>query len=149
MGSMAGYSREEFPHWAADGTEFGWKEPDGSCDVRDDALIRDGLGIAIDEGEFPGESGSRGDATRVCSIVSGAEQDSSRELRSPFNSTTGGVMTVEAGAITGELVTRPTADGNGIRALVTYAGARDLYTVAAPRYTPSARKPTKKSTSAY
>jgi len=48
-GSMAGYSREEFPHWAADGTEFGWKEPDGSCDVRDDALIRDGLGIQIDE----------------------------------------------------------------------------------------------------
>ena len=42
VGSMAGYSREEFPHWAADGTAFGWKEPEGSCDVRDDALIRDG-----------------------------------------------------------------------------------------------------------
>jgi hypothetical protein len=41
-------------------------------------------------------------------------------------------MTVEAGAITGELelVTRPTADGSGIQALVRYAGARDLYTVA-------------------
>ena len=49
VGSMAGYSREEFPHWAADGTEFGWDEPDGSCDVRDDALIRDGLGIEVDE----------------------------------------------------------------------------------------------------
>ena len=49
VGSMAGYSREEFPHWAADGTEFGWDEPDGSCDVRDDALIRDGTGIEIDE----------------------------------------------------------------------------------------------------
>ena len=48
-GGMAGYSREEFPHWAADGTQFGWKEPDGSCDVRDDALMRDGLGIEIDE----------------------------------------------------------------------------------------------------
>ena len=49
VGSMAGYSREEFPHWAADGTEFGWEEPDGSCDVRDDALIRDGRGIEVDE----------------------------------------------------------------------------------------------------
>jgi Protein of unknown function (DUF1524) len=48
-GSMAGYSREEFAHWAADGTQFGWKEPDGSCDVRDDALLRDGVGIEIDE----------------------------------------------------------------------------------------------------
>ena len=49
VGSMAGYSREEFPHWAADGTEFGWDEPDGSCDVRDDALVRDGRGVEIDE----------------------------------------------------------------------------------------------------
>ncbi len=49
VGSMAGYSREEFPHWAADGTVFGWNEPDGSCDVRDDALIRDGRGVEIDE----------------------------------------------------------------------------------------------------
>jgi hypothetical protein len=49
VGSMAGYSREEFPHWAADGTEFGWDEPDGSCDVRDDALIRDGRGVEVDE----------------------------------------------------------------------------------------------------
>jgi hypothetical protein len=49
VGSMAGYSREEFPHWAADGTMFGWDEPDGSCDVRDDALIRDGQGIEVDE----------------------------------------------------------------------------------------------------
>lgn len=48
-GSMAGYSREEFPHWASDGMEFGWQEPDGSCDVRDDALIRDGHGVEIDE----------------------------------------------------------------------------------------------------
>jgi hypothetical protein len=49
VGSMDGYSREEFPHWAADGTRFGWEEPDGSCDVRDDALIRDGRGVEIDE----------------------------------------------------------------------------------------------------
>ena len=49
VGSMTGYSREEFPHWAADGTEFGWEEPYGSCDVRDDALIRDGRGVEVDE----------------------------------------------------------------------------------------------------
>jgi hypothetical protein len=48
-GSMAGYSREEFPLWAEDGTEFGWDEPDGSCDVRDDALVRDGRGVEVDE----------------------------------------------------------------------------------------------------
>lgn len=53
------------------------------------------------------------------------------ELRSEFVSTTGGVMTEEAGAITGdlELLTRPTPDGSGIEVLVRYAGARDLYTV--------------------
>jgi Protein of unknown function (DUF1524) len=49
VGSMVGYSREEFPHWAADGTRFGWEEPDGSCDVRDDALLRDGRGVEVDE----------------------------------------------------------------------------------------------------
>ena len=40
-------------------------------------------------------------------------------------------MTVEAGAITGdlELITRSAADGHVIEALVRYAGARDLYTV--------------------
>ena len=47
--SMAGYSREEFPHWASDAASYGWKEPDGSCDVRDAALIRDGQGVQIDE----------------------------------------------------------------------------------------------------
>ena len=53
------------------------------------------------------------------------------ELRSLFASTTGGVMTEEAGAVTGdlELLTRPTPDGRAIEALVGYAGARDLYTV--------------------
>ena len=53
------------------------------------------------------------------------------ELRSAFASTTGGVMTEEAGAITGdlELVTRPTPDGSAVEALVRYAGARELYAV--------------------
>jgi len=49
VGSMAGYSREDFPHWAADGTQFGWDEPDSCCDVRDDALVRDGRGVEIDQ----------------------------------------------------------------------------------------------------
>jgi hypothetical protein len=40
-------------------------------------------------------------------------------------------MTEEVGAITGELelLTRVTMDGRGIEALVSYAGAQDLYTV--------------------
>ncbi len=46
--SMAGYARDEFPHWASDATSYGWKEPDGSCDVRDAALIRGGDGAQID-----------------------------------------------------------------------------------------------------
>jgi hypothetical protein len=50
---------------------------------------------------------------------------------SSFSSTTGGVMTEEVGAITGELelLTRLTPDGDGIEAMVRYAGAQDLYTV--------------------
>ncbi|MDQ3942155.1 MAG: hypothetical protein M3254_03520 [Actinomycetota bacterium] len=49
---------------------------------------------------------------------------------STFRSTTGGVMTEEVGAITGELelLTRLTPEG-GIVAMVRYAGAQDLYTV--------------------
>jgi hypothetical protein len=46
--SMAEYSREEFPHWASEAASYGWREPDGSCDVRDAALIRDGQGVQID-----------------------------------------------------------------------------------------------------
>jgi hypothetical protein len=59
------------------------------------------------------------------------EAESNRSLRSPFVSTTGGVMTEEVGAITGELElqTRATPDGRGIEAMVRYAGAQDLYTV--------------------
>jgi Protein of unknown function (DUF1524) len=51
-GSMAGYSREEFPHWS-DASEFGWRLPSGtpdpeSCDARDAALIRDGEGERVE-----------------------------------------------------------------------------------------------------
>ena len=61
--------------------------------------------------------------------MGGAE--SNRPLRSTFVSTTGGVMTDEAGAITGELElqTRLTPGGSAIEVLVGYAGAQDLYTV--------------------
>ena len=53
------------------------------------------------------------------------------KLRSAFASTAGGVMTEEAGAVTGdlELLTRPTPDGSAIEALVGYAGSRELYAV--------------------
>jgi hypothetical protein len=61
--------------------------------------------------------------------VSSTEQPPPSELKSSFTSTTGGVLTVEVGAITGdlELLTRPT--DSGIETEVRYAGARDLYTV--------------------
>ena len=54
------------------------------------------------------------------------------ELRSTFVSTVGGVMTDEAGAVTGdlELLTRPSEAGDGeLEALVRYAGAEEWYTV--------------------
>jgi hypothetical protein len=54
------------------------------------------------------------------------------ELRSTFVSTVGGVMTEEAGAVTGdlELLTRPSEAGDGgLEALVRYAGAEEWYTV--------------------
>jgi hypothetical protein len=59
------------------------------------------------------------------------EAETNRPLRSTLVSTTGGVMTEEVGAITGELelLTRVTPDGRSIEALVSYAGAQDLYTV--------------------
>ena len=56
----------------------------------------------------------------------------SEELRSAFVSTAGGVMTEEAGAITGdlELLTRPGQAGeDGLEVLVRYAGAEEWYTV--------------------
>ena len=51
------------------------------------------------------------------------------EMRTTFESTTGGVMTAEAGAVTGELelATRPANDGLHVR--VRYAGAEEWYTV--------------------
>ena len=54
---------------------------------------------------------------------------SGHEYRSAFTSTTGGVLTDEAGAITGdlELLLRPEADA--LHVLVRYAGADDWYTV--------------------
>ena len=48
-GSMAGYSREKFPHWS-DAEEFGWDVPDTSCDAREAALIRDGKNVNVGEG---------------------------------------------------------------------------------------------------
>jgi hypothetical protein len=61
--------------------------------------------------------------------MSGGEHPPPAEIKSSFTSTTGGVLTDEVGAITGELelCTRPT--DSGIEAVVRYAGARDLYTV--------------------
>ncbi len=62
----------------------------------------------------------------------GGRPDQSPPLTSRFDSTTGGVLTVEVGAITGglELITRRAAGEGHVEALVRYAGARDLYTVA-------------------
>jgi hypothetical protein len=48
-GTMAGYSREKFPHWS-DAQEYGWDIQDSSCDVRDAALIRDGENVQVGEG---------------------------------------------------------------------------------------------------
>ena len=48
-GSMAGYDREDFPHWS-DAQEFGWDASDSACDVREAALIRDGEDVAVGEG---------------------------------------------------------------------------------------------------
>lgn len=52
------------------------------------------------------------------------------ELRSTFASTAGGVMTVEAGAVTGdlELLTRPGEEGL-VEVLVRYAGTEEWYMV--------------------
>ncbi len=58
--------------------------------------------------------------------MAGSTQDA---FRSTFTSTAGGVMTEEAGAVTGELelLCRPGADGLDV--LVRYDGADDWYTV--------------------
>jgi hypothetical protein len=58
------------------------------------------------------------------------EAETNRSLCSTFVSTTGGVMTDEVGAITGELELQTIrTPGGDIEAMVRYAGAQDLYTV--------------------
>ena len=54
---------------------------------------------------------------------------SENESRSTFTSTTGGVMTEEAGAITGELDLLCRPGPGGLDVLVRYAGANEWYTV--------------------
>ncbi len=51
------------------------------------------------------------------------------ESRSAFTSTTGGVMTEEAGAVTGELELLCRPGSGGLEVRVRYAGADDWYTV--------------------
>ena len=48
-GSMAGYSREEFPHWR-NAQEYGWNVSDTACDARNAALIRDGEEVVVEGG---------------------------------------------------------------------------------------------------
>ena len=51
------------------------------------------------------------------------------EIRSTFASTTGGVMTKEAGAVTGDLEISTRAEGDALGVSVRYAGAEEWYTV--------------------
>ncbi len=51
------------------------------------------------------------------------------EFRSTFTSTTGGVMTEGAGAITGELELFCRTEAGGLRVEIRYAGAGEWYTV--------------------
>lgn len=54
---MAGYSREQFPHWL-DASTWGWPiEPSNACQVRGAALYRDGHGVKVN--------------VKNCSILSG------------------------------------------------------------------------------
>jgi hypothetical protein len=62
--------------------------------------------------------------------VSSTEYDPRKgEIRSTFTSTTGGVMTEVAGAVTGdlEIATRP--EGDTIEVMIRYAGADEWYSV--------------------
>lgn len=52
-----------------------------------------------------------------------------QEPRTTFTSTTGGVMTEEAGAITGELEVSCRPAANRLHVLVRYAGTDEWYTV--------------------
>jgi len=51
------------------------------------------------------------------------------EIRSPFASTTGGVMTEEAGAVTGALEIATRAQGDALEVSIRYAGAEEWYAV--------------------
>lgn len=53
------------------------------------------------------------------------------ELHHAFESTEGGVLTVDVGVITGELelLTKPSPTGDAVEAMVRYSGASELYTV--------------------
>ncbi|MGB3635904.1 MAG: hypothetical protein WA982_17840 [Rubrobacteraceae bacterium] len=51
------------------------------------------------------------------------------EVRSTFDSTAGGVMCREVGAITGELEVSTRASEKGVEATIRYAGADEWYTV--------------------
>ncbi len=51
------------------------------------------------------------------------------EIRSTFASTTGGVMTKEAGAVTGDLEISTHPEGVSLAVSVRYAGAEEWYTV--------------------
>ena len=51
------------------------------------------------------------------------------EIRSTFASTTGGVMTKEAGAVTGDLEISTRAEGDALGVSIRYAGAEEWYTV--------------------
>jgi hypothetical protein len=51
------------------------------------------------------------------------------EIRSYFASTTEGVMTEEAGAVTGDLEIATRAEGDALEVSVRYAGAEEWYTV--------------------
>lgn len=51
------------------------------------------------------------------------------EIRSNFASTTGGVMTREAGAVTGDLEISTRAEVDALGVFVRYSGAEEWYTV--------------------
>lgn len=65
-------------------------------------------------------------------------------LRSTFTSTAGGVMTEEAGAVTGELEIETKNQGGRLAVMVRYAGAEEWYSVAGgpiPLNDPAASSP--------
>jgi len=47
-GAMAGYTRDEFPHWRK-ALSNGWSGVADSCDVREATLLRDGKGVEVDK----------------------------------------------------------------------------------------------------